>query len=369
MLGILLFFSTIANIPYWFRLIPVIWVVFKRKDILFKNVACNQRFLVLFVLFILGCILNNIFHGLTSIPNVYMNIPMLLCAFALNQKDLRCFVVLTLLECFVGMYEYHLGISSILSGSIDDFEDGDYLYFKRVSGLSVGSSIFSQKIMFSTIFLLFFKGLFSKKVILCSVVICFVGLFTTFNRTSLGIAMLCLGIYLCREYKSEMKKNVKYGAFILLMVLPLLFYLFEIYGGEIFNQFTRGNTDTALTGRPYIWAKFIAFIIENPLFGNGSVRLLVSRVVDVIHAHNSFLQLIADHGLILSSIFLINIFIKINKYNLLCCVLVFLSSLTQYTIFWGFSVADVFFFAILCNVLLYRSPSLQHDRTNTAKTV
>lgn len=361
MLGVLLYLNSIAGVPHLLCFLPTIYALFFRSDLIKYNIYNNRIFLSIFFMFLIGAMLNNAFNGFTAISNVYLNIPTLLCAFALKKEDLRYFIVFVFVESFIAFYEYKLGISSILPGAGTEFVDSDYFYFKRVSGISKGSSTFAAKIFFSVMFLLFIKRIFTKKNSYIILTILLFALFTTFNRTYLIVCFLLLCIYLYYRYKSLLLKNIGVSFILVIVIAAVLIILYNAYFNEIFSQFTRGNTDTALTGRPEIWNKFFHFIKDNFFFGNGSVRLLVPRDIDVIHAHNSFIQLLADHGIVLSLLLLINIVIRMNRRNMFFCLFFFFASLTQYTIFWGFSIADVFFYAVLCNEYIYKALSLKSN--------
>jgi O-antigen ligase len=98
---------------------------------------------------------------------------------------------------------------------------------------------------------------------------------------------------------------------------------------------------------------YIQFIGEHKWFGFGSDKLLFKAIdqdekkLKLIHAHNSFLQLLASNGIIISFLFLGILFFIWTKKNLLLLIPILLYSCFQYGIFWGFSLLDVFFFSIL----------------------
>ena len=73
----------------------------------------------------------------------------------------------------------------------------------------------------------------------------------------------------------------------------------------------------------------------------------------MIHAHNSFLQVIANNGILLGGFLIVLTLAKLNKKNIVYIVPLLVYSLTQYGIFWGTSLTDVVFFALLCKPSLY----------------
>lgn len=354
MLGVLLYICTLANVPHLFSIAILVWVLFARKTLMQNVFLVNKVFIGLYFLLCIGSSINVLFHGAYGIPNIYLSIITFVCAFALEKKDVRIFAILVFFECFVGFYEYFLGIESIIPGASDvNFQDEELLYYKRVAGLSIGSSSFSQKILYSIIFLMGYKSLFSRRERYLMSIVFILGLFCTFNRTTIVIVLVFTIFIFYREYRRYLKRH---KIFIVLLFLCFIlissYFLYNVFD-QILYQFTRGNSTNVLSGRENIWLQFIVFIRDNFLFGNGSVRLLVPYWSGPIHAHNSYLQLIADNGVILASIYLMNVFFKLNTRNWLLCLPMFLTSFTQFIIFWGFSVADVFLFAFLCNPRFY----------------
>lgn len=354
MLGVLLYFATLSFVPHIFAIVLLFWVLFRRTGAIQNVWWYNKTFISVYFFLCIGCTLNVLFHNFKGIPNIYMTIITYICAFALEKKDVRIFAILVFCECFIGFYEYSLGIESIVPGVSDvSFQDEELLYYKRVAGLSVGSSSFSQKILYSIIFLMGYKSLFTKRERYLMNSVFILGLFCTFNRTTIIIVFIFYILFFCEEYKRYLKRHwISIVILVLCFILISSYFLYGVFD-KILYQMTRGNSANVLTGRDYIWLQFIAFIRDNLLFGNGSVRLLVPYWSGPIHAHNSYLQLIADNGVILAFIYLMNVFFKLNTRNRLLCFPMFLTSFTQFIIFWGFSVADVFLFAFLCNPKFY----------------
>lgn len=352
MLGALLYISTLAHVPHVFAIVIAFGALLKRWNVLQNTISCNKNFVILFGIFLFGCSVNMILHGGNAIPNMYLQPFMLICAFTLNRNDAKWFVIFTFIECFVGFYEYYNGIVSVIPGVNDDvFTDGELLYFKRVTGLSVGSSSYSQKVLYSIVFVACFREMFSPKIRKIVFFVYVLGLFSSFNRTSMAVALFFSCFILYRNYKVVIKK---YSVFVCLLLASIIGGIVIEFGDDIIFQFTRGGGDNVLTGRPYIWSIFSSFINQHFFWGNGSVHLLVPYYSGDIHAHNSYLQLCADHGIFLAMLYMLNVMLKLNKYNYVYCIPLFLTSFTQYIIFWGFSIADVFLFAFLCNPYFYR---------------
>ena len=350
MLGFLFYLDTIVFAPYIFAFVVSLYAIAFRRHQLNIVARKNIGYIRTFLVFLFLCTFNSVVQGFKGIPNMYMQVFMLATAFALNKKDARSFIILTCAECLIGVAEYSMGVSSFVQADPDFFEGEELLYFKRVNGLSGNSSTLSEKILISAVLLYGIKDDLKKKLKASLLVILLAGFFITFNRTAIITYLVFLLCIAYQRYKHK-AKGIKILAFFILIcvVLPAGIILWDNFGELITLQFSRGDTGSMLTGRPYIWSLFGTFISDNLLFGNGSVHLLVPYYSGMIHAHNSFIQLLADQGIILSLIYLLNIFLRFNKHNWLYCLPFVVLSLTQYTLFWGYSMGDVFFFAFLCN--------------------
>lgn len=345
MLGLLEYIDTL-NVPYYFALVVAFYAIIFRRQQCMQIAYRNKNYISIFAIFVVLCFFNSAISGLKGLPNMLMQPFMLAVAFGLDRRDAKVFIILTCFECVVGMAEYYLGVTSFVAVDQESFEGEELLYFKRVNGISGNSSTLSEKVLICSILLYNIKDDFKKHTIILISAMLLIGYFITFNRTSIG-AFLVFAILAARDYGLKISRPKL--MFILLCFICTIVYLYLSYGDILVLQFTRGDTETMLTGRPYIWSCFLKFIIENPLLGNGSVRLLVPYYSGMIHAHNSFIQLLADNGIILSLIYLINIYKRFTKKNWVNCIPFIILSLTQFALFWGFSMGDVFFFALLLN--------------------
>ena len=349
MLGFLLFFDTLAFAPYVIAFVIALWAFATRKNEIEYVASNNLTYIHLFGAFLVLCTINCFFHGANGIPNMYMQVFMLIVAFALSHKDAKVFIALTCFECLIGVVEYYFGVSSFFESDPEFFEDEELLYFKRVNGLSGNSSTLSEKVLISSLLLYNIRNLLEKKEVIIMFSILLVGYFVTFNRTAIITFLMFAGYIFLQKYKDQIKRQYALGVISIAILISFVIIFWENFGELIILQFSRGDTASLLTGRPLIWSMFGQFISENLFFGNGSVHLLVPYYSGPIHAHNSFIQVLADNGLFLALLYLINVFIKINKRNCLYLFPFIVLSLTQYSLFWGFSVEDVFFFAFLCN--------------------
>lgn len=364
MLGFLVYIDTL-NVPYVFALLVAFYAILFRRHQCSLVMGKNASYIKVFVVFLVLCTLNDLIHGFQGIPNMYMQVFMLATAFALNREDAKVFLILTCLECFVGIAEYSMGITSFIGADPEAFAGEELLYFKRVYGISGNSSTLSEKVLISSILLYNLRDEFKRIFKISILAVLLIGFFITFNRTAI-IAFVFFAVCVFYQRYKNQKKRLR-GVIILLTVtciIPLFFVFWSKFGDLISLQFSRGgDTESMLTGRPYIWSLFGKFISENFILGNGSVHLLVPYYSGMIHSHNSFIQLLADNGIILAVFYLINIAVRFNKNNWIYCLPFVIMSLAQYTLFWGFSMGDVFFFAFLLNPYILNGTKIVVSRT------
>jgi len=356
MLGFFLFLFTVARVPHY----PVIaaitlYALSTRRKSIENGYNKNKNFMINILLFLVFITFNSIIYGFITgnfqIPNFYLLPFCLICALSLNEQDIKIFFLCLAIECFFGFYEYSLGITTILpGGNLQEFSSDEMLYDKRAFGLSTNSSAFAAKLLFAFFVLIQFKDIVSKRIWIVLCLSFLGGMFVSFNRTIIVVFVFFIICIYFNKIKNLFKKN-KLIAFSIVMVISFLFvYIITKEGSEIYRQFNRGSDEELyLSGRPIIWEAFFDFISNHLLMGNGSAHLLVPYYSGPIHAHNSFIQLIADHGIPLSIYFLIVIFSKVNRKNIIVCISIFIASMVQYEIFWGFSATDVFFYAFLLN--------------------
>jgi hypothetical protein len=308
------------------------------------------------------------------------------------------------LECLIAFTEYSFGVRSFFIENVASInKSSDFLYDHRVNGLSISSSVFALKLLVAVISIEFirlnnwFKNLLKT--------ILFIGILFSFNR-ALIISLLLFWFILFAYHlfkKFELKNFISKGTNLILFAgvfivfanhnilvemkkknpekkqlelkfkneatelsfadiseAPLTLHYPQMKVGneldttavlnKLFYSSTKGiNT----SGRTLIWMNYIQFIGEHKWFGFGSDKLLFKAIdqdekkLKLIHAHNSFLQLLASNGIIISFLFLGILFFIWTKKNLLLLIPILLYSCFQYGIFWGFSLLDVFFFSIL----------------------
>jgi len=107
------------------------------------------------------------------------------------------------------------------------------------------------------------------------------------------------------------------------------------------------------SGRKIIWFNYMAFIWDNPWFGNGSDKLLFKswqqrkESYHLVHAHNSFIQMLGNNSLLITFLYFLFYVSKVRLRNIVPIAAFLLYSCGQYGVFWGMSFGDVFFAALL----------------------
>jgi hypothetical protein len=314
-----------------------------------------------------------------------------------KQSVFKFVLLLICLEILVGIIEYFYGLRSF-SGGNNEITDKTLLYNSRIFGLSSNSSVLAIKVMVG--FVLIDYTEWAKKINYPVRFLLFIGLILTFNRTVL-VALVVYWILvllrtLCRSMvhrqKVRLRGNVplQVALFTLLLIgilSPVVSYQFTRGGKEIDTLETKlyktretlscaevhapelqtpqeaknrqveklmGNLGSVeLSGRKLIWFNFLHHIAEKPWFGNGSDKLYfrswqpAKNHFALIHAHNSFLELLATNGVLIFVLYLAFYLSLLNRYNWLPLVAIGIYSLGQYGIFWGMSFLDVFLVVFL----------------------
>ncbi len=135
---------------------------------------------------------------------------------------------------------------------------------------------------------------------------------------------------------------------------------YEITDGGFFTSLFLGKTsELNASGRDLIWANYTHFIEHNWWFGNGSDKLMLvqmnpnTETADLIHAHNSYLMMLASNGLVISILWFSWLLFIWKKKNTVLIVSVLVYSLFQYGVFWGFSLLDVIFVSLIMSPVNY----------------
>lgn len=261
-----------------------------------------------------------------------------------SNIDDRVIVVLLLLICIeiiIGGYMYQ-------SGKYFEISE-DFLYNKRVTGLSNSASVFASKIFLGIMLAYIVKHHFKYTFLIAIYGLLFIGSYITFNRTFL---LSSVSFIIISNYKILYKKSKIAISLIIVFLITLYFY-----EGEVLYQFTRGsdNMTRILSGRDVIWSNYISFIKDNPIFGYGSAKLWYQVDYKVVHPHNTYIMTLASNGILISLLYLYMLVYGLKKQSFIFIVPILISGLTQYSFLWGCGLFDIFLFYFLRDDKTYGS--------------
>ncbi|MCH8902318.1 MAG: O-antigen ligase family protein [Bacteroidetes bacterium] len=361
MIGFLSYLSTVAYIPHWVIMFAFLWAVIKYRVSLISSVqgfiksnnpAVNIN-LILILLIIFLSLLNRILHsnqmgGARSVlPFFVLTLATYFIAIKIKRFDLKILIYLICLEGLVVMAEYFIGVSTFFTNlpRFKGFGEGDFFYFRRPLGLSENSSHIATKAFIGILLIDYLKQ--RSRLFLILKLILFVTIFMTFNRTILMSLIVYLFISILLNQFQGRKKVYEFlvGAIIILAGLAVVGALSINYFDEIFAKLTRDKGELDLSGRESIWSYYVSFIESHLIFGNGSYKLWFGKY----HAHNSYLQLLATNGIIISILYIVLILknIRFSAFAVILAILIY--STAQYGIFWGISLIDLVMFTFLFN--------------------
>lgn len=364
-MAIALFLPTTVFISSPYILISLVVAVF--IYILNNDLKISQKELLFFLL-ILGCSLAaiglSIFYAQPldatsgSVTNWFPYLPMIMVsaiiAKSCSERVMKLIIVFILIEVFVGILEYLVGVRSFFVtsyGGVTEFGSTDYFYYNRVFGLSENSSAFAIKCLFAFCLIRLFQNNINRLFFLISIGVISLGFLITFNRTVIVALLFAVFIFYGKKFYRSIWMFVFIGFSLILFV-----YNFDY----IREQFFRGKDGFDPSGRWNIFSAFFEFIAENTLFGNMGIKHWVMLGDRMFHAHNSYIEFLASNGIIISIFFLLSLLVVINKKSIVIVAPLLLLSVFQYGIFWGASFYDVVFFYVIFHCIrdAYQPPSI-----------
>jgi len=358
MLGLLAFLPTLAYVPQQLFILAGVYAACRNpqaiacffKDLTNKKVKVSPASIIVFLILLLSgvnFIVNepNEIYTPSFFPQFILLPLTVFIATQFTKKDARVLSFLVAFEVGVAILEYFAGVSTFLPGlkNYEVFSDSELMYFHRPLGLSVNSSILAVKCLLALLLIDFFNRyhtLIDKVLWL----VLLVGVYLTFGRTVFLSLLVFFGFKILYWYRSR-KSAVTWFYAIAGAIIVLVFAVdFLIENQEVIvNQLTRNTQKVDLSGREKVWPFYIEFIKENVWFGNGSYKIWFG----LYHAHNSFLQIIATNGILISSLYFGLILYYINHKNLIYILTILVYSIFQYAIFWGVSITDIVFLFFL----------------------
>lgn len=361
MTGFLLYLLTIDFVPHYLFFIPFLYLFYiKRREIILQILSkkIDKNYLIILVVIILSIINMLIGFGTSkSYENLFIpyTIGMVFAYFIgkhLSITDFKVLVIFILVEIIVAIIEYLTGVNTFFINNqlYERFESGNnLLYFARPFGLSNNSSLLALKIMLSILLLEYFN-LFKRYKWLFYIFF-FTGITLTFSRTVIFSILIFYFLFLIFVFLKDAflhylhKIRFYYNYILILFIFFILSFIFLINFTGIEKQITRDGKPL-LSGREIIWPQFKNFIRQHPVYGNHSKKLFVDyhEKKESAHAHNSYLETLASHGILIFSILILLIITNINKENFIYILVILIYSTTQYGIFWGISITDIILF-------------------------
>ena len=407
----LLLLPTFAGIPVQFYLIfafavlffererlVALWQNFRTEPFARKHLVVWLVALIMIIAFVNKCVNGHVIYGLRDYYAPFYLFPLLILTSRLSfsLRLFRFLVIMTAVESVIALTEYAFGTRSFVMnlGDFGVIRDYSLLYNSRVYGLSANSSVLGQKLFIAFILIDFVR--MDKKWEWILRILLLGGMLVTFSRIPIFVALLYWGITFVFEiFKKPTDRRSPYILFraaVLILVIALATPLkYQLTRGdkdadsafEVEEESTqkktlentnairlaKGQTDPELqglgdrlmlqaegvqsSGRKRIWINYINFIEKHPWFGNGSDKLMFYRYLPrtdsfkLIHAHNSYLQLLATHGILLTLLFFIFYLVYMKWRNILAISAILIYCAANYGIFYGFSYMDVIFLILL----------------------
>lgn len=333
-------------------------------------------------------------------------IPVLLFSarYLFTIRTFRVFIYFALIETVFALFQYFLNDRSIILPLSEEtrITSKDLLYDSRVYGFTVNSSVFALHILVAFLFLIpaQFQRLWYWVVFTALVI----GMLLSFGRSVVLVTVVYFTLsflQICWCHRKNFKRAFRLPQ-VQNVTLSMLFLLVLFARPTMRDSMTRGgknetleyntfafswdtipqncgelhayplkepsqlDTTSTLTknflnltksintsGRKLIWLNYVEILSAHPWTGNGSNKLMFKTLnpktheVEQMHAHNSFFMIFGTHGFLLGTFYLVILLIWWKKKNFAILFTIIVYSISQYGIFWGFSLLDLVFIAAL----------------------
>ncbi|MDT8904339.1 hypothetical protein SAMN03159376_00889 [Pseudomonas sp. NFACC09-4] len=290
---------------------------------------------------------------LGAFPYVVLILISLFVGLVFRRMDLIVVLLLVFFEIVVGAAETIAGVHSFFSVEYKgqtQIGDTDLLYYNRVYGLSMNSSVYAFKVLVGFFILMAIKSELSRRVFfLCSAVIA-IGFVTSFNRTAIVAAAISLMFYYVKNWRVVLLGGVVGCA-------VGFFYL-----SAIVENLTRGRGELDLSGRDFIFHEFSEVLYQSPLFGNATQKVWLQINDSLYHAHSSYLEFLVSNGIFISVLFFTGYYFLVLRGRMLAALPLLIYSVFQYGLLWGLVFNDVVFFGLMFYLL--RSSSARKNSTD-----
>jgi hypothetical protein len=290
---------------------------------------------------------------LGAFPYVILILVSLIVGMVYRKTDLIMVLLLVFCEIAVGVAEYIVGTHSFFSVEYKgqtQIGDTELLYYNRVFGLSMNSSVYAFKVLVGFVILMAIKSELSRRVFLSCLAIITIGFVTSFNRTAIVAAVISLMFYYGNNWRVVLGGSVVVcGAGVL-------------YLSTIVDNLTRGRGELDLSGRDFIFDEFLSVLARSPFFGNAAQKVWLQINDGLYHAHSSYLEFVVSNGIFISVLFFSGYYLLVLQGRMLAALPLLIYSVFQYGLLWGLVFHDVVFLGLMFYLL--RSSS---DRRIQAK--
>ena len=347
-LAIILFTSTIFS--SWYAILGVL-VKPQNSKLSTENYQQIRIASIIMLFSIINMYIGNILTPPASvsiqsfIPYTSLMIPTIIISSRMTSGVKNILLWLIVTEAVIVIGQYYFGVVSFWHDTADIYSehiDSDLLYYSRPCGLSRKPSVVAVKLLLGL--LLLEQSPKSVRVKSWMYIILFFAIALNFNRSVVIAVASYYSLDLLAQYKKLIQNNpfkasnLKYTSAVMLAVVIVAYYNYEAISYQMFRGF---DNIIQSSQRVSIWMHGLDFISSNPFMGNHSMKYSFNINY---HLHNSFLQVVATHGLIISILFGVLIYrsIIINGRGI---ILILVYSFFQYGIFWGISLLDIIFYS------------------------
>lgn len=368
MLGLLAFLSTTVFLSPVVNLLLVpiafyrLFVTRYGRDLSYLKVGHQIGLILLFLSAILSLAVFTFMDPLVSnfeksilgaFPYLVLILVALIVGMAFRRSDLIVVLLLVLLEIAVGVTEYVAGVHSFFSvehRGQTQIGETELLYYNRVFGLSMNSSVYAFKVLMGFVILMAIKSELTRRIFLVCAAIVAIGFITSFNRTAIVAAGLSLMFYYATNWRVVISGCLLGGAAGIL------------YLSTIIENLTRGRGELDLSGRDFIFSEFLDVLKQNPFFGNAAQKVWLEIHGGLYHAHSSYLEFLVSNGILISIIFVLGYYILVLRGRMLAALPLLIYSVFQYGLLWGLVFNDVVFFGLMFYLLRSGSKKRSADR-------
>jgi len=336
--------ATYFSLPNWI-LLPLIclsfWVFIKKK-------FSDKRIIFLASITLFSCFSFYICkYNSNEINAIDDLIPLSVLTFLLfnlaastviNLKVIKLFVLFFIVEILTAMILFISGNKSIyhLISNLNNISNYDWS-FQSSGVIALSDSTAALGVNAFLVLILIFQFFRTDKLFKLFTILGFLGVLLSGSKFMIFLLILFLG------YNFFLIKKMSLFQSITLTLFSITLFLFILLGITSVHDLNQ-----LMSERIRIAYKFYDFIKSNMLLGNNSVQYrYINASGKQFHAHNSFIQTIANHGLIYFLLIMGLIITQIRSSNVSSLFFLFLLSLCNHVLFWGFYHVDLIFAFIL----------------------